>query len=149
MFVKPSLWFGVLQHLFLWRFWLQYLFTIPFESNFTRIINQGPWNVRDSLLLLQPWSPDLAIDEVKLLFCSFWVQVHNLPHQYMTTKNAIRIVKGIGNLLELDNKNTVGRWPYMSSSPPFQGQNQYIPTSCTGLLSFPLRYGTSLDCLQV
>jgi hypothetical protein len=89
----------------------KYIFTVPFESNFTRIINQDPWNVRDSLLLLQPWSPDLAIEEVKFLLYSFWVQVHNLPHQYMATKNAIRIVKGIGNLLELDDKNTIGRWP--------------------------------------
>lgn len=84
----------------------KYLFTVPQESHHTSIINQGPWNVRGSFLLLQPWSPELAIDEVKLQLCRFWVQVHNLPHQYMTTKNAIKIGKGIGKILELDNNNS-------------------------------------------
>jgi hypothetical protein len=32
--------------------------------------------------------------------------VHNLPHQYMTIKNAIRIGKGIGKFLELDTNNS-------------------------------------------
>jgi hypothetical protein len=49
----------------------KFLFTVPLESHLTRIINQGPGNIRGSLLLLQPLSPDLTIDEVKLLLCSF------------------------------------------------------------------------------
>ena len=81
----------------------KFLFTILNEGLFTRIMNTGPWNVRNSLLILHPWSPSLAIDEVELHFCPFWVQVHHLPHQHMTIKNAIRIGKGIGKFLELDN----------------------------------------------
>ena len=64
--------------------------------------------VKGSLLLLQPWSSELAIDEVKLQFCAFWVQVHNLPRQFMTTTNAIRIGKGIGKILELDHNGSSG-----------------------------------------
>ena len=37
----------------------KYLFTVPQESHFNSIIKQGPWNVRGSMLLLQPWSPEL------------------------------------------------------------------------------------------
>ena len=36
------------------------------------------------------------------------MQVHNLPHQFMTTKNAIRIGKGLGKILKLDNNNSSG-----------------------------------------
>jgi hypothetical protein len=86
----------------------KYLFMAPQKSHFNSIIKHGPWNVRGSLLLLQPWSPELAIDEVKLQFCAFWVQVHDLPRQFMTTKNAIKIGKGIGKILELDNNNSFG-----------------------------------------
>jgi hypothetical protein len=68
----------------------------------------GPWTIKGSLLLLQPWSSELAIDEVKLQYCAFWVQVHDLPRQFMTTKNAIRIGKTIGDILELDNNNSSG-----------------------------------------
>ena len=49
----------------------KYLFTFPQESHYHSIISLSPWNVRGSLLLLQPWSPDLALDEVKLQFCAF------------------------------------------------------------------------------
>jgi hypothetical protein len=48
----------------------------------------------------------LAIDEVKLHLCAFWIQVHDLPLQYMTTRNAIKIGKRIGKVLELDNNNS-------------------------------------------
>ena len=86
----------------------KYLFTVSQESHYQSTISQGPWNVRGSLLLLQPWSTDLAIDEVKLQFFAFWIQVHKLPLQYITTQNAIKIGKGIGRILELDNKNSFG-----------------------------------------
>jgi hypothetical protein len=86
----------------------KYLFTVSQESIYQRILDLGPWNVKGSLLLLQPWSSKLAIDEVKLQYCAFWVQVHELPRQFMTTKNAIRIGKTIGDILELDNNNSTG-----------------------------------------
>jgi hypothetical protein len=86
----------------------KYLFTVPQESHYQSIISQGPWNVRGSLLLLQPWSPNLAIEELKLHFSALWIQVHKLPLQFMTTKNAIKIGKGIGKILELDNNNSFG-----------------------------------------
>jgi hypothetical protein len=47
------------------------LFTVPQESHYNSIINQGPWNVRGYFLLLQPWSPELDIDEVKLQLCPY------------------------------------------------------------------------------
>ena len=71
----------------------KYLFTVPQESHYKGIINQGPWNVRGSLLLLQPWSSNLAIDEVKLHLCTFWIQVHDIPLQLMTIQNTIKIGK--------------------------------------------------------
>jgi hypothetical protein len=81
----------------------KFLFIVQNEALFKRIIHQGPWNIQNYLLVLRPWSPSLAIDEVKLDLCPFWVQVHNLPYQHMTITNAIGIGKGIGDFLELDN----------------------------------------------
>jgi hypothetical protein len=63
----------------------KFLFIVPHENHYKTIIQQGPWNVRGSLLILQPWSPVLSIDEVQLHLCAFWIQVHGLPLQYMTT----------------------------------------------------------------
>jgi hypothetical protein len=51
----------------------KYLFGVPLQAHVKKILDQGPWNVRGSLLLLKPWSPDFAIDEINLHLCSFWV----------------------------------------------------------------------------
>ena len=67
-------------------------------------MNQGPWNIRGSLLLL-PWSPNLTLKEIELHICPFWVQLHSLPMQNMTTRNAIRIGKAISSVLEVENCN--------------------------------------------
>jgi hypothetical protein len=84
----------------------KFLFTVSHENHYKNILNKGPWNIRNSLLLLNSWSPALSIDEVKLNLCAFWIQIHGLPLQYMTTLNAIRIGKKLGNILELETDNT-------------------------------------------
>jgi hypothetical protein len=86
----------------------KFLLGVTHEDHLDRILRFGPWNVKGSLLLLQQWSPDLAIAEVELTQCLFWVQVHGLPRQNMTTNNVIKIGKGLGTLMEVENFETPG-----------------------------------------
>jgi hypothetical protein len=58
----------------------------------------GPWNIKGSLLVLKPWTPELTFDEVIPIHCPFWVQAHGLPLQNMTARNAISIAKSLGTL---------------------------------------------------
>jgi hypothetical protein len=39
---------------------------VPLQEHIDRILAQGSWNIRGSLLLLEPWKPDLAINEINL-----------------------------------------------------------------------------------
>jgi hypothetical protein len=80
----------------------KFLLGISHADQLNRILHHGPWNIRGSLLLLQPWSPGLALAEVKL------TQVHGLPRHNMTPRNAIMIGKGLGSLLEVENLDTAG-----------------------------------------
>jgi hypothetical protein len=77
-------------------------------SHVIKILSQGPWNIRGSLLILKLWPPNLSFDEVKLITCQFWVQIHGPPLQNMTTRNAIQIGKSLGNLLDAENGNSEG-----------------------------------------
>jgi hypothetical protein len=86
----------------------KYLFGISNQAHVQAILDQGPWNVRGSLLLLKPWSPDLALDEVNLSLCSFWVQVHGLPGQNMAAVNAVIIAQRLGKILAVDHHDTKG-----------------------------------------
>jgi hypothetical protein len=81
----------------------KYLFGVPLQEHVTKILVQGPWNVCGSLLLLQPWSPDLAINEIHLHLCSFWVQVHGLPRQNMAIVNSVKIAQRLGKILAMDD----------------------------------------------
>lgn len=86
----------------------KFLLGVSHQGHIDRILHQGPWNIRGSLLLLQLWTPDLAIEEIELILCPFWVQVHGLPRQNMTIRNAIMIGKALGSLLEVENLDTSG-----------------------------------------
>jgi len=86
----------------------KYLFGISNPEHVQTILDQGPWNVRGSLLLLKPWSPDLALDEVNLNLCSFWVQVHGLPGQNMAAVNAVIIAQRLGKVLAVDHHDAKG-----------------------------------------
>jgi hypothetical protein len=57
---------------------------------------------------LKPWSPDLALDEVNLNLCSFWVQVHGLPGQNMAAVNAVIIAQRLGKVLAVDHHDAKG-----------------------------------------
>jgi hypothetical protein len=86
----------------------KYLFGISNQEHIQSILDQGPWNVRGSLLLLKPWSPDLALDEVNLNLCPFWVQVHGLPCQNMAAVNAVIIAQRLGKILAVDHHDAKG-----------------------------------------
>jgi hypothetical protein len=113
----------------------KYLFTVSHENHYKNILNKGLWNIRNSLLLLNSWSPALSIDEVKLNLCAFWIQIHGLPLQYMTTLNAIRIGKKLGKILELENDNTDGLIC-----------RQFIRIKIEIDTTLPLASGFNLDC---
>ncbi|GLT55070.1 hypothetical protein SLA2020_282210 [Shorea laevis] len=81
----------------------RYLFAFKKKHHVDRILAQAPWNVCGSLLALERWSPLLALKEIDVHFCNFWVQIHGLPLLGMTITTAIRIGKALGTLLEVDD----------------------------------------------
>jgi hypothetical protein len=86
----------------------KYLFKLSQRSHMDKILDQGPWNVKGSLLILKTWSPELSFDEVELTFCPFWVQIHGLPRHNMTAKNAAQIGCLIGSLLDVEHGDIDG-----------------------------------------
>jgi hypothetical protein len=81
------------------------LFLLKFskQEHITKILAQTTWNVNDSLLALHKWSPTATLGELSLKKVPFWIQIHGLPLYNMSSKNAIAIGKGLGNLLEVED----------------------------------------------
>lgn len=77
-----------------------YLFKFSKQEHINRILKQITRNVNGSLLAIQKWFLTATSGELSLKFVPFWIQVHGLPLQNMTIKNAIAIGKCLGNLLK-------------------------------------------------
>jgi hypothetical protein len=64
----------------------KYHIIVSHQAHVDKIMELGPWNIKGSLLVLTPWTPDLTFEEVELFTCAFWVQIHGLPLQNMTAR---------------------------------------------------------------
>jgi hypothetical protein len=86
----------------------KYLITVSQPTHVKKIMELGPWNYKGSLIVLTPWSPHLTFEEVELYICAFWVQIHGLPLQNMTARNAGSIGLALGEVLVVDHGSTKG-----------------------------------------
>jgi hypothetical protein len=81
----------------------KFLFKFSKKEHLSRIQKFTTWNVNGSLLTLQQWSPKATMDELSSNLSPFWIQIHGLPLENMTIKNAVAIGKGIGELIKVDD----------------------------------------------
>jgi hypothetical protein len=96
-----------------WEFAVPFSFTVLGPNKFlfklskldhqARIQKQVTWNVNGFLIILKTWHPHAALNELPLHTAPFWIQVHGLPLIHMTTKIAISIGKGLGNLIQVED----------------------------------------------
>jgi hypothetical protein len=83
-----------------------FLFKFSKKEYVSRIL-KTVWNVNGFLLSIQVWSPTKTLGDLSLSVVPFWVQIHGLPLQNMTTKNAIAIGKGLGPVLMVEDNSGV------------------------------------------
>jgi hypothetical protein len=81
-----------------------FLFKFSDQTHISRILS-NVWNVNGSLLAMQVWTPSATLKDIPLFNVPFWVQIHGLPLQNMTTKNAISIGKGLGQFLKVEDNS--------------------------------------------
>ncbi|KAJ1403457.1 hypothetical protein SESBI_27298 [Sesbania bispinosa] len=81
----------------------KFLFHFSDEDLMKKVIREAPWNVLGNLLSIQPWSPEMSLEEVSFNFSPFWIQIHGLPIEMMTVKNASSIGNKLGTILRVEN----------------------------------------------
>jgi hypothetical protein len=47
------------------------MFTVHDASHVTKVMDNGPWNVKGALLVLKPWPQEFTYEEVDLNTCAF------------------------------------------------------------------------------
>ncbi|KAJ1392993.1 Zinc finger, CCHC-type [Sesbania bispinosa] len=80
-----------------------FLFTFENTKEMNDVLNRGPWYVMGHLLSLQCWVPEASVYEIDFSRTSFWIQIHGLPLDMMSTGNAARIMSKVGEVMEVEN----------------------------------------------
>ncbi|KAI8024826.1 hypothetical protein LOK49_LG02G00251 [Camellia lanceoleosa] len=84
--------------------WKENIFLFQFNDleDRLRVLQEAPWSVMGSLLVLQLLPLKKAIDELDFRWSPFWVQVHSLPCDKMTRAHGEVIGNRIGQLVEIE-----------------------------------------------
>lgn len=69
-----------------------------------RALNSGPWTF---LVLTSPSATDQPMD-MDFNFCAFWIQIHNIPFQCMTTEMASFLGTKIGEVEKVECEGSDG-----------------------------------------
>ncbi|XP_035545856.1 uncharacterized protein At4g02000-like [Juglans regia] len=85
-----------------------FMFTFPKQQDKDRILANSPWNFKGFHMVLSHCPPELSINEIALNFSVFWIQIHGLPMDMPTNKNAERIGQVFGNLIKSDRASIFG-----------------------------------------
>ncbi|KAF7116964.1 hypothetical protein RHSIM_RhsimUnG0009800 [Rhododendron simsii] len=84
--------------------WSNNVFLFRFEEAEDRelVLRARPWSIMNSLLVLRPVEPEVAIPDHDFSVSPFWVQIHGLPVEKMNRANAEIIGKRFQKLLAIE-----------------------------------------------
>ncbi|KAF7139162.1 hypothetical protein RHSIM_Rhsim07G0116500 [Rhododendron simsii] len=84
--------------------WNNNVFLFHFEDSEDkrRILQDGPWSIMNSLLVLKPLENNMVVSEIQFQHCPFWVQIHGLPIEKMCRANAEIIGKRFRKLIAIE-----------------------------------------------
>ena len=87
-----------------------YLFQFYHEVDVIGVLDDRLWTFNQHLLVLKRVTAEDQVDKVALDHVSFWVQLHNLPIGFHTSKIVQGIGDYVGTFLASDVNNFSGTW---------------------------------------
>lgn len=76
------------------------LFTFGLEVDAEKVLLGQPWSYDRHLVILQRFDGSKPISELEFKFCTFWVQIHDLPFKFMNSETALQIGMTIGPVIK-------------------------------------------------
>ncbi|KAI8571721.1 hypothetical protein RHMOL_Rhmol01G0141500 [Rhododendron molle] len=80
------------------------VFLFHFEDSEDKrlVLQDGPWSIMNSLLILKPLENNMVVSEIQFQHYPFWVQIHGLPVEKMCRANSETIGKRFGKLIAIE-----------------------------------------------
>ncbi|XWS44553.1 hypothetical protein CRYUN_Cryun15aG0056100 [Craigia yunnanensis] len=82
----------------------QYGIFFKTEEIMERMLEEGPWSIMGNCLTLMKRLEGVSTEEIEFKEIPFWIQVHNLPIDLLTIRNAEVMGRKTGNLVKVDEK---------------------------------------------
>ena len=76
------------------------LFEFESEVDAEKVLQGEPWSYDRHLVVFQHFDGKLALKYLEFKFCTFWIQIHDLPFQFMTPVTAMLIGESIGTVIK-------------------------------------------------
>lgn len=72
------------------------LFVFEREVDVEKVLLGEPWSYNKHLVVLEWFDGRKPISELEFKFCSFWVQIHELPFKFLTLETTVEIGETVG-----------------------------------------------------
>lgn len=66
------------------------------DEDIIKIIDMSPWAINGHILSIKRWDPYVGLNEVEFNKVTFWVQIHDLGYEKLSTSNARKVGNKIG-----------------------------------------------------
>lgn len=87
----------------------KFIFTFNTREAAQEVMCKTPWYVMNKLVSLQWWKPEVAITEINFDKVQFWIQLQGLPLEFISMKNAGKILVQIGEIIEIEDPKVDGK----------------------------------------
>ena len=70
------------------------------EVDADKVLLGEPWSYDRHLVSIQRFDGSKALKDIDFKFCSFWIQIHDIPFKFMTEDTAKEIGDTIGTVIK-------------------------------------------------
>lgn len=87
----------------------KFLFTFENEMHSRDVKRKAPWFFMNKLMCVEYWIPEVSPHEIYFDLAPFWLQIHNLPMEFLNSSNVTTILSRVGKVLEVEEPIIEGR----------------------------------------
>lgn len=88
----------------------RYSFVLYHKMDVQKIVDGGPWNFEQAMLVLHELAPTEDPSKVKLQYADIWVQIYDIPRGFLSENILKSVGESMGKYIRSEAKTFEGAW---------------------------------------
>ncbi|OMO53347.1 hypothetical protein CCACVL1_28702 [Corchorus capsularis] len=80
-----------------------FVFSVRNEEVMNQILQECPWSAMGQLVNIKRWESKDSLEDLDFSKAVYWIQIYGLIKDYLTKKNAEKIGKSLGGVIEVED----------------------------------------------